>query len=194
MYLVYNCCWSSTAQSFSGLSPAGLMTTFYCIRFETPPTWRARSPYLFPSGRWWPSYTPRHWIPFSSPPTTLRATWRYSTPPPHGISVLCYESPHFIMIVTRGLKAGIVEPAETAVAREWPCKRHVTAGWRDDKGNATIKVSITTQVVQWLRLALLKTHQSHSLWMDRSSSRRVVFSSFFLEYRMIGKVQKPQYF
>jgi hypothetical protein len=28
---------SSPAQSFSGPSPAGLMTTFYCLRFETPP-------------------------------------------------------------------------------------------------------------------------------------------------------------
>jgi hypothetical protein len=27
----------------------------------------------------WPSYTPRYWVPFSSPPTTRRAT-----PPPHG--------------------------------------------------------------------------------------------------------------
>jgi hypothetical protein len=29
--VVYNCCWSSPAQSFSGLSPAGLMTTFYVL-------------------------------------------------------------------------------------------------------------------------------------------------------------------
>jgi hypothetical protein len=28
----------SPAQSFSGQSSAGLMTTFYCFRFETPPT------------------------------------------------------------------------------------------------------------------------------------------------------------
>jgi hypothetical protein len=41
---VYNCCWSSPAQSFLGLSPAGLMTIFYCLGFETPPTWRTRSP------------------------------------------------------------------------------------------------------------------------------------------------------
>jgi hypothetical protein len=27
--------------------------------------------------------SPRHWVPFSSPPTTRRATWRYSNPPPH---------------------------------------------------------------------------------------------------------------
>jgi hypothetical protein len=61
----YNCCcWSSPAQSSSGPSPAGLMTTFYCLRFETPPTWMARCPYLYPPGTGWPSYTPRHWGPF----------------------------------------------------------------------------------------------------------------------------------
>jgi hypothetical protein len=36
------------------------------------PTWKARSPYLFPPGTGWPSYTPRHWVPFSSTPTTHR--------------------------------------------------------------------------------------------------------------------------
>jgi hypothetical protein len=35
---VYNCCWSSPGQSFSGQSPAGLVTIFYPLRFETPPT------------------------------------------------------------------------------------------------------------------------------------------------------------
>jgi hypothetical protein len=33
-------------RSFSGPSPAGLMTAFYCLGLETPPTWRARSPYF----------------------------------------------------------------------------------------------------------------------------------------------------
>jgi hypothetical protein len=65
---VYNCCWSSPVQSFLGLNPAGLMTILYCLRFETFPTWRARSLYLYPPGTGWPSYTPRHWVPFSSPP------------------------------------------------------------------------------------------------------------------------------
>jgi hypothetical protein len=31
-----------------------------------PPTWRARPPYLYPPVTRWPSYTPRHWVPFSS--------------------------------------------------------------------------------------------------------------------------------
>jgi hypothetical protein len=32
---VYNCCWSSPAQPFSGPSPMKLATMFYCLRFET---------------------------------------------------------------------------------------------------------------------------------------------------------------
>jgi hypothetical protein len=72
--VVYNCCWPSPAQSFSGPSPAELITTFYCLRYESPPTWRVRSPHLYPPGTGWPSYTPRHWVPFSSPPTARRTT------------------------------------------------------------------------------------------------------------------------
>jgi hypothetical protein len=64
-------CSPSSAQIFSGPSLAGLITIFYCLRFETPSTWRARSPYLYPPGTGWPSYTPRHWVPFSSPPANL---------------------------------------------------------------------------------------------------------------------------
>jgi hypothetical protein len=45
----------------------------YCLRIETLPTWKPRSQYLYPPGTGWPSYTPRHWVPFSSPPTTRRA-------------------------------------------------------------------------------------------------------------------------
>jgi hypothetical protein len=50
------------------------LITFYYPRFETPQTWRTSSPYLYPPGTGWLGYTPRHWIPFSSPPTTRRAT------------------------------------------------------------------------------------------------------------------------
>jgi hypothetical protein len=49
------------------------MATFNCLRFETLPTWRARSPFLYPPGKGSPSYTPRHWGFFSSPPTIRRA-------------------------------------------------------------------------------------------------------------------------
>jgi hypothetical protein len=78
--VVQNCCWPSPAQSFSGPSPAVLMTILYCLRFETLPTWRARSPYLYPPGTGWPGYTPGHWVPFSSPPTTRRTTMEVFDP------------------------------------------------------------------------------------------------------------------
>jgi hypothetical protein len=71
--VVYNYCWSSPLQPFFVPSTAGLIITFYCLRFETPPTWRARSQYLYPPGTGWPSYTPRHWVPFPSPCTTRRS-------------------------------------------------------------------------------------------------------------------------
>jgi hypothetical protein len=57
--VIYYCCWPSPAQSFSSPSPARLMTTFYCLRFKIPPTWKARSPYLYPTGTRWPSCTPK---------------------------------------------------------------------------------------------------------------------------------------
>jgi hypothetical protein len=33
---VYDCCWPSSPQSFSGQTPIALMTIFYCLRFDTP--------------------------------------------------------------------------------------------------------------------------------------------------------------
>jgi hypothetical protein len=49
------------------------MTIFYCLRFETPPTWRARSPHSYPPGSGWLGYTSKHSVSFSSPPTSHRA-------------------------------------------------------------------------------------------------------------------------
>jgi hypothetical protein len=43
-------------------------------QIQDSPTWRTRSPYLQPPGIGWPCNIPRHWIPFSSPPTSRRAT------------------------------------------------------------------------------------------------------------------------
>jgi hypothetical protein len=70
----YNCCWSSLGQSFSGPSPTGNLTIFYCLRFKTPVTGTVRSRFLYPPLTEWPSYTSRYRVPFSSPPKTRRAT------------------------------------------------------------------------------------------------------------------------
>jgi hypothetical protein len=42
--------------------------------YLSPPTWRARFPHLYPPGTGWPSYTPGHWVPFTSSLTTRRAS------------------------------------------------------------------------------------------------------------------------
>jgi hypothetical protein len=66
--VIYCYCWSSPAQS------RGTRRYFIVPILETPPTWRARSPYLYPPGTGWPRYTPGHRIPFMSPLMTCRAT------------------------------------------------------------------------------------------------------------------------
>jgi hypothetical protein len=49
--VVYNCCWSSPAQSFSGPCLSGLMTTCYCLRFETPQPGGPGPVFTFPQNR-----------------------------------------------------------------------------------------------------------------------------------------------
>jgi hypothetical protein len=56
--VIYNCCWSSPAQSFSGQNPAELKTIFYWHRFETSPNWRVGSPYLYPQEQGGPLISP----------------------------------------------------------------------------------------------------------------------------------------
>jgi hypothetical protein len=80
--IVYNCCWSSPAQLSSGPNPAGLTTVFYCLKFETPPILRARSPYLYFLGTEWPSYSPGIGFPFCRLLQLAGLRWRYSNPAP----------------------------------------------------------------------------------------------------------------
>jgi hypothetical protein len=77
-------CWSSPAQSFSRPSPAGLMTTFYCPRFETPPNWMSRSPYLYPPGTVNPVISPGTGFHFRRLLRLAVIRRRYSDSPPHG--------------------------------------------------------------------------------------------------------------
>jgi hypothetical protein len=77
---VYNCCWSPPAQSFLGPSPAVLVTKFYRLRFETPPTWRSRFPYLYPPGTVWPSFTPGTGFPFRPLLWLAGLRWRSDCP------------------------------------------------------------------------------------------------------------------
>jgi hypothetical protein len=57
---VYSCFWTLPAQSYSGLIPAGLMTIFYCLTFETPPTRRPGPFTYFHQEQDDPIIPPRH--------------------------------------------------------------------------------------------------------------------------------------
>jgi hypothetical protein len=74
------------------------VSTFYYLRFETPPTWRAGFSYLYHPGRGWPRYTPRHWVPFSSHPTTRRVTVKVLEPTSIWESASVLFS-HFLLII-----------------------------------------------------------------------------------------------
>jgi hypothetical protein len=50
----------------------------------------------------WTSYTPMHWVPFSSPPTTRRATAEVFDPPPHGIKFLT------LSVTSSGITSAII--------------------------------------------------------------------------------------
>jgi hypothetical protein len=75
------------------------MTIFHCLRFKTPPTWRARSPYLYPQGTGWPSYTPGTGFTFRR----LRLAglwWWYSNPSPNGdLYFFCSSCPPYNPLV-----------------------------------------------------------------------------------------------
>jgi hypothetical protein len=60
--VVYSCCWALASAVILWSEPRGTRDLFYCIRFETRPTWKSRSPYFYPPGTRWPSYIPRHWV------------------------------------------------------------------------------------------------------------------------------------
>jgi hypothetical protein len=64
--LPLNCFSALPEQSLLSRSPAELRP-YFTVSSETPPTWRARFPFLYPPGTRWPSYTPGHWVPFLSP-------------------------------------------------------------------------------------------------------------------------------
>jgi hypothetical protein len=75
--VVYNCCWASPAQSFSGMSSTGL-------RSVTPWAWWVRSSYLHLPGSERPGYNLGHRVPDSSPLTIRRAVAELFDPPPRG--------------------------------------------------------------------------------------------------------------
>jgi hypothetical protein len=87
------------------------MTIFYCLIFQTPPNLERQIPvFISPRNRVAQLYTPRHWVPFSSPPTARRATVEVFEPrvEPRGVRELntlrCFPSTPQINYSERNLK------------------------------------------------------------------------------------------
>jgi hypothetical protein len=81
---VYNCCWSSPAQSFLGPSPGGLVTIFYYVRLGITPTWGSGPRIHIPQEHGGPIITPDTGFPFRGLLRLAGLRWRYSNPPPRG--------------------------------------------------------------------------------------------------------------
>jgi hypothetical protein len=69
----YNCFWALSQQSLSGASPAELSTMFYCLIWDFPNLEGQVPIFISPRNRVGQLY-PGHWVPFTSPLTTRRAT------------------------------------------------------------------------------------------------------------------------
>jgi hypothetical protein len=69
----YNCFCAFPVELLSGPSPVETVTIFYCLSWDSP-NLECHVPVFISPGTRWPSYTPGHCVPFSSPLTTDRAT------------------------------------------------------------------------------------------------------------------------
>jgi hypothetical protein len=56
-----------------GSEYSGIRDHILLSHIRLSPNLEDQVPYLYPPGTGWPGYNPRHWTPFSSPPTTPRA-------------------------------------------------------------------------------------------------------------------------
>jgi hypothetical protein len=67
---IYSCCWLLPVQPFLDLEYSGTHDHILLSWIQESPNLEDQVPYSYPSGIGWSSYTPRHWVPFSSPPMT----------------------------------------------------------------------------------------------------------------------------
>jgi hypothetical protein len=82
--VIYNCCWSSPAQSFSSPSPMGLLTILSQIR-DSPLNLEGQVPVYIPQEQGTAVIPLGIGFPFRRLLRLAGLRWRYSTPPPLGI-------------------------------------------------------------------------------------------------------------
>jgi hypothetical protein len=76
-------------------------------------TLRSKSPYLYPPGTWWPSYTPWHWVPLSLLLTTRRATVELFYP----ASIRGFEETQLLLPVTLTLARTAQKTSDCSTVR-----------------------------------------------------------------------------
>jgi hypothetical protein len=82
---VYNCCWTSPAQSFWGRSPAGLMAAFIVSDSILPQPGGTGPRINIPQEQGGPVITPGTGSPFRRLLRLAGLRCRYWSPPPHGL-------------------------------------------------------------------------------------------------------------
>jgi hypothetical protein len=80
---VYNCCCHRQRNHYQVRVPWDSWPHFNVSDSRIPQPGGSGSR-ICPPETVWSIHNPRHWVPFSSPPTTRGLQWRYSAPPPHG--------------------------------------------------------------------------------------------------------------
>jgi hypothetical protein len=83
--VIYNCCWLCQHSDFWVwvLRDSWPYFTVSDLRFPQP---EGPGPRLYPPGTGWLSYTPKQWVPFSSPPMTRMVTVEVFTPASTGMA------------------------------------------------------------------------------------------------------------
>jgi hypothetical protein len=73
---------------------------YFTVCFETPSTWRIRSPYLNPPGTGWSVIPPGTGFPFRRLLRLAVLRWRYSNPPPLGQTNLLLRQVSFFILTS----------------------------------------------------------------------------------------------
>jgi hypothetical protein len=72
------------------------------FQIRDSPNLEGQFPVFIPLGTGWPSYTPKHWVPFRCLLRLAGLRWKYSTPPRHAMALFWSQRPIIWRIGTQG--------------------------------------------------------------------------------------------